>query len=123
METLAKKRNAIYVTIHPHPHRPTVPEAWNCYVECDEAIHRVGRMPLPRGIDLHQGSQWFLFPRHIVEWFLTNYLPLEFKEYAKRIVVADETYFSTMVNKLHYDKIINHHYIIYVNIMTFMTLF
>jgi len=56
-EALAKRRNAAYISIQPLPTRPALPEMWNHYVECDDAVHRIGRLPLPRGIDLYQGSQ------------------------------------------------------------------
>jgi hypothetical protein len=42
------------------------------------------------------GSQWFAFPRHIIQWLLQDSLPIKFIQYAKHIVVADEIYFTTM---------------------------
>ncbi len=46
---------------------------------------------------MHVGSQWFSFPKHVVDWFVTNPLPIEYIEYAQHIIVADEHYFATML--------------------------
>lgn len=51
---------------------------------------------------MFQGSQWFFLPRHVVEWFVRDPLPNQFAEYARRIVVADETYFATMIKNSPY---------------------
>ena len=101
-ETLAKKKNAIYMSVTPFPSRPTSPEMWNHYIECDNAVHRVGRLPLPRGIDLFQGSQWFFLPRHVVYWIMTDSFPRDFVQYARRVVVSDETYFGTVLKNSPY---------------------
>ena len=101
-ETLAKKKNAIYMSVSPFPARPTSPEMWNHYIECDDRVHRIGRLPLPRGIDLFQGSQWFVIPRHAVFWIMTDQFPRDFIQYARRVVVSDETYFGTVLRNSPY---------------------
>lgn len=101
-KTLANKKNAIYMAIGPDAMRPLTPEMWNHYIECDDIVHRVGRLPIPRGIDLFQGSQWFFLPRHVVQWFISDNLPREFSNYARRVVVADETFFTTMIKNSPY---------------------
>jgi hypothetical protein len=94
-EALAADSQTVYMDAHNEPFRPH-PEFWSYFVECDSALHRIGRLPLPRGLNLYLGSQWFAFPHSIVNWLLHDPLPLSFQSYSKHTVVADETYFSTM---------------------------
>lgn len=99
--TLAVDPNAIYMDIRQDPNVPA-PELWHHYVECDDAAHRITRLQAPRGIYMFMGSQWFILPRHVVEWFLTDLLPVGFVDYAQHIMVADEHYFTTMIKNSPY---------------------
>lgn len=74
-ETLARRKNAIYVNIIPIPTRPALPEMWNHYIECDGMIHRVGRLPLPRGNDY---SAIFISLSLILSFFLIPFPYLVF---------------------------------------------
>ena len=53
---------------------PTSPheEAWHYFVECDDAVHRIYRMPPKRwensGIDIMTSSQWFIASRDFVRY-------------------------------------------------------
>jgi hypothetical protein len=49
-----KSSNAVYIQAQPLPLKPH-PELWNHYVECDNRLHRVTRMSLPRGLNLYMG--------------------------------------------------------------------
>ena len=80
----------------PNPIHPPLPEGWNYHVECDNAVHRIGRLVEPRGIEMFMGSQWFMVPRHFAHWLLWNELPIKYSHYARHVVVADENFFATM---------------------------
>jgi hypothetical protein len=98
---LAAQPGAIYMEILDIPNQPG-PDAWFHYVECDDALHRIGRMPLLRGMNMFVGSQWFALPRHIVQWILQNPLPVEYATYAQHIIVADENFFATLIKNSPY---------------------
>jgi hypothetical protein len=92
---LAQKPAAVYMDVHATPNVPPA-DMWHHYVECDDALHRIGRLTPARGMHMHVGSQWFAVPRHVVQWFLENPLPYQYAQYAQHVVVADENYFATL---------------------------
>lgn len=98
-ETLAMKGgNKIYsMTITTAVTPGHSPDYWNHFVECDDALHRIARLTYPRGINLYTGSQWFILPRHVMEWLLFDPLPYQFSQYARHIMVADENYFTSLL--------------------------
>lgn len=51
---------------------------------------------------MYVGSQWFALPRHVVQWFIEDPLPMLYESYAQHVVVADENYFSTLVSNSPY---------------------
>eukprot|EP01041_Mallomonas_annulata_P013712 gene13712-29162_t len=75
---------------------------WHYYVECDEEVHRIGRLTAPRGLSLFTSAQWWILPKHVCQWILEAPLPRNFTSYAQHIVVADEHYFGTMVKNSPY---------------------
>jgi hypothetical protein len=93
---LSRNVNYIYNGYNTESLAP-LPEFLYSYVECDGFVHRVARLTRPRGIAVYGGSQWFAMPRHVAEWFITDPLPVKYKEYAQHVVVADEQYFATML--------------------------
>lgn len=101
LKILAQFPSAIYVDYNPHPHRPD-PSTWHHYVECDGMLHRIGRIPLARGMNLYFGSQWFMLPFRVVEWIMLDPLPDVYARYAKHIIVADENYFVTLIQNSPY---------------------
>ena len=100
-EALAERPGAVYMDVGSEPTRPPV-EMWHHYVECDDAIHRIGRLPLVRGMNMHIGSQWFAVPKHVVEWFVFDPLPYDYTFYATHVIVADENYFQTLFKNSPY---------------------
>lgn len=100
-EALAKKPNAVYMDVTDDPARPPS-EMWHHFVECDGALHRIGRLPIVRGMNMHIGSQWFSIPRYLVDWYLHNSLPYEYTFYAQHLIVADENYFQTLFKNSPY---------------------
>ena len=100
-KSLAENPNAVFSETHATPVRPEGP-MWNQFVECDGLLHRIGRIPLPRGINMHVSSQWFAVPRHYVYWLLHSALPREYNHYAQYIIIADENYFATMLHNSPY---------------------
>ena len=85
---------------------PTSPheEAWHYFVECDDAVHRIYRMPPKRwensGIDIMTSSQWFIASRDFVR-YLAEAKPgtfvHEYSQYVEHIIVADEQFFGTIL--------------------------
>lgn len=99
--TLAESADRVYMEIRPEPNMPP-PEMWQYYVECDDAIHRVARLTLARGMGMYAGSQWWIMPRHVSQWFLESELVRNYTEYAEHIVVADENFFATLLKNSPY---------------------
>ena len=93
---LSRDANAIY-NGHGSAAVVPMPELLHSYVECDGFVHRIARLTRPRGIAVYVGSQWFAMPRHVAEWLLTDPLPVQYMQYARHVVVADEQYFATML--------------------------
>lgn len=98
---LSEKPYAVYMDVGEEPTRPPA-EMWHHYVECDDTIHRITRLPMLRGMNIHIGSQWFAIPRHLVEWYLYDPLPYDYSFYATHIIVADENYFQTLFKNSPY---------------------
>lgn len=79
-------------------------ESWYYFVECDDAVHRIHRLPPKRwensGIDIMTSSQWHISSREFVEYmaearpgtFIHEYL-----QYIEHVVVADEQFFGTVL--------------------------
>jgi hypothetical protein len=86
--------------------KPTRPgqHVWHYFVECDDALHRIYRLkPLQNataGVETYTSSQWFIISREFALYlaqaepgsFVHDYL-----EYTKHVVVADETFFGTVL--------------------------
>lgn len=91
------------------PNDPT-PQVWNYFVECDDALHRIYRLPpltidKGHGIDIHTSSQWFIISREFA-WYLAkppkNSLVDYLLEYMEHVVVADESFFGTVLRNTHF---------------------
>jgi Core-2/I-Branching enzyme len=93
--------NLMHVILKPaRPHHAI----WNYYVECDDRLHRIHRLPpLTRethGADFYTSSQWFIISRDFARYlanpepgdFLSQYL-----DYIRHAVVADENFFGTVL--------------------------
>lgn len=98
--------------------KPIIPDhrAWHYFVECDDALHRIYRLPPlssnTHGVDLHTSSQWFIISREFAEYFATaSDLPetfvYEYIQYAEHVVVADEHFFGTVLR--HTEFCTKHH--------------
>ncbi|GMI52901.1 hypothetical protein ScalyP_jg981, partial [Parmales sp. scaly parma] len=58
------------VEIRPSPNTPS-PHTWHYFVECDEKVHRIYRLPLPPNIDMYVGSQWFVISREFAKYLVS----------------------------------------------------
>jgi hypothetical protein len=79
---------------------PTVPlpRVWHYFVECDNAMHRVARFVLPRGLPLRTGSQWFVISRAFAHYLLTDEaLVAPYTAYAQHVLIPDESFFATIL--------------------------
>ena len=101
--------DANFMHILLQPSDPT-PQVWNYFVECDDAIHRIYRLPplaidKGHGIDIHTSSQWFITSREFA-WYVANppknSLVDYFREYIEHVVVADESFFGTILRNTHF---------------------
>ena len=99
--------NFLHVILRPN--NPT-PSVWNYFVECDDALHRIYRLPAlnfdrGNGVDIYTSSQWFVISREFA-WYLAKPLEGSFVEkylgYAKHVVVADEAFFGTVIRNTHF---------------------
>ncbi|CAM9872008.1 unnamed protein product, partial [Pylaiella littoralis] len=88
---------SIFMEVKPSVHSPAS-TTWHYFVECDSALHRIGRNLYPRGLDMYVGSQWLAMPPSAARWLMedTDLVP-QYSEYAKHIVVADENFLPTMI--------------------------
>jgi hypothetical protein len=80
------------------------PDVWQYFVECDDAMHRIYRMPPltegRSGVDLYTASQWFILSREFAK-YLADPLPgtfvFEFLPYIEHVTIADESFFGTVL--------------------------
>ncbi|CAM9998718.1 unnamed protein product [Ascophyllum nodosum] len=98
---------AIFMESKTAPHKPAS-TTWHYFVECDSALHRIGRSVQPRGIEMqvhslqitsvqYVGSQWLAMPPAAARWLMEDKsLVPKYREYSKHIVVADENFLPTM---------------------------
>jgi len=86
--------------------KPTEPHymSWHYFVECDDAVHRIFRLsPLEadtHGIDIYTASQWFIISREFARYLALappRSLVRDFIDYASHVVVADESFFGTVL--------------------------
>ena len=91
--------------------KPTAPsyDAWHYFIECDDALHRIYRLPplkeREHGIDLYTSSQWFIISRDFAYYLAfppPNSVIEKFLPYAEHMVVADETFFGTVLRHTKY---------------------
>jgi len=95
--------DANFVHVILKPTRPP-PASWHYFVECDDSLHRIYRLhPLQNstsGVELYTSSQWFIISREFAQ-YLAEAKPgsfvHEFLEYVEHVVVADETFFGTVL--------------------------
>jgi Core-2/I-Branching enzyme len=90
------------------PSRPSK-HSWSYFVECDDALHRIYRLePLKgenNGMELFTSSQWWIISREFAQYlaeakpgtFVHQYL-----DYIKHVVVADETFFGTVLRNTEF---------------------
>lgn len=90
------------------PTRPA-PHVWHYFVECDDALHRIYRLTslqnATAGVELFTSSQWFIISREFAEYMALaepGTLVHAFLEYVEHVVVADETFFGTVLRNTHY---------------------
>jgi len=96
-----------FVEVRPNPNKPQI-HAWHYFVECDHAVHRIYRLPTPPNIDMYVGSQWFAISREFAAFLVkfnlndpenrrnSTFID-EYTEYGRKVVVADENYFPTVL--------------------------
>jgi len=95
------------------PSRPG-PSGWYYFVECDDALHRIHRLPplqnATAGVELYTSSQWFISSREYAEYIAEarpGTFVHQFLEYVQHVVVADETFFGTVLR--HTEFCTKHH--------------
>ena len=101
--------DANFLHIILRPNNPT-PSVWNYFVECDDALHRIYRLPAlnfdrGNGVDIYTSSQWFIISRDFA-WYLAAPPKRSFVEkylgYIEHVVVADEAFFGTVLRNTHF---------------------
>ncbi|KAL7548557.1 hypothetical protein ACHAWF_011857 [Thalassiosira exigua] len=109
-ETLASfplDANFLHIILRPNNPSPSV---WNYFVECDDALHRIYRLPAlnydrGNGVDIYTSSQWFIISREFA-WYLASPPQGSFVEYylqyIEHVVVADEAFFGTVLRNTHF---------------------
>ena len=87
-----------FVEVRPSPNRPN-PKNWHKFVECDDKVHRIYRMNIPKTIPMFVGSQWFVITREFAEYMVdgSSEFVTDYKAYCKHVVVADENFFATVL--------------------------
>jgi hypothetical protein len=99
--------NFLHIILKPNNPHPSV---WNYFVECDDALHRIYRLPAlnkdrGNGVDIYTSSQWFMISRDFA-WYLASPPKDSFVEYylkyIEHAVVADEAFFGTVLRNTHF---------------------
>jgi Core-2/I-Branching enzyme len=93
--------NFLYIIMQPTRASPYV---WHYFVECDDALHRIYQLPVLRdpvhGANTFTSSQWFIasyeFAQYLAEAPSGSFVD-HFIRYAEHVVVADETFFGTVL--------------------------
>ena len=96
-------KDANFLHIILKPNRPN-PNIWNYFVECDDRLHRIYRLPPitkeTHGADFYTSSQWFIISQEFAH-YLANPQPgsflQQYLEYSPHTVVADESFFGTVL--------------------------
>jgi hypothetical protein len=73
------------------------PNEWFQFLQCDNRVHRVGRMPFPNNIELMVGSQWLVMTPPFMEYVVRQNdqeLVEPLKKYMQHIRVPDEFFFQ-----------------------------
>jgi hypothetical protein len=90
--------NVVMQPTRPHP------AAWHYFVECDDWVHRIYRHRALNtwngGIELYTASQWFVLSREFAHYLALaepGTLVHDMVEYMRHVVVADETFFGTIL--------------------------
>lgn len=83
------------------------PDVWNYFVECDDKVHRIYRVPPPAGKDvgLYTSSQWWIISREFGAYLAAaegGSFVRQFLDYAEHIVVADEHFFGTVLRNTEF---------------------
>lgn len=99
--------NFLHIILKPNNPSPSV---FNYFVECDDALHRIYRLPIlnfehGNGVDIYTSSQWFMISREFA-WYLAKPPKGSFVEYylqyVEHVVVADESFFGTVIRNTHF---------------------
>ena len=70
---------------------------WFSYVECDNKVHRVGKVQLPHGVDMQVGSQWVILTPGFMRYMLTDVKQVKpFNTYMRATRIPDESYLQTL---------------------------
>jgi hypothetical protein len=106
LASFPKDANFLHIILKPAVPTPSI---WNYFVECDDQLHRIYRMPViqkaTHGADLYTSSQWFIISKEFATYlanpeqgsFLEQYL-----DYIQHTVVADEAFFGTVLRNTHF---------------------
>lgn len=89
--------------------KPLVPSIWYYFVECDDTLHRIAPLHAlhneTNNAYLFTTSQWFIasydFARYLVEQPDESFVQ-QFMDYIQHVVVADETFFGTVLRNTHF---------------------
>jgi hypothetical protein len=87
------------------------PSSFHYYVECDDAVHRISRLPpltqATHNAELYTSSQWFVLSREFMEYMARgdrtpDSFVYEYMQYAEHVVVADEIFFGTVLRNTRF---------------------
>jgi hypothetical protein len=91
--------------------QPTRPDrlAWHYFVECDDTVHRIYQLPpltaATAGIEIYTSSQWFIISHEFGHYLAATHpgtLVHQLLEYMEHVVVADESFFGTVLRHTLY---------------------
>jgi hypothetical protein len=87
------------------------PHSFHYYVECDDAVHRIYRLPplneATHNAELYASSQWFIISRDFAEYLARGdqepgSFVYEYMQYAEHVVVSDEIFFGTVLRNTRF---------------------
>jgi hypothetical protein len=90
------------------------PNEWFRFIECDNKLHRVGKLQQPDGISLYVGSQWVILSKPFMQFVLEDKQHPAYLEYMSNVRIPDESFFQTLIKGskfCHTLEMHDHHFV------------
>jgi hypothetical protein len=85
------------------------------FTECNNYLYLTGWRPLPKGIDIWTGSQWFILAKDFCDYLMNDefFVP-KFLDYIRNQLVPDELFFQTVFKASPFCHHVVHHHLRFI---------